>query len=115
MRKPIGPYVAGEIPEPIVVTFRVRTAAGGIGEAINLTGYEARWVMSRNGGDAVELDADVLDQDINRGATVYVWAADDLAVAGWYTAEMWVGNGNNRLASQQFVFPVRAALATPDL
>lgn len=98
----IGEFVAGEKPEPVVVTF---TDADG--NPIPLTGdpgYTAVWRMSINGGDAIDQNAVVTSPD--GGETTYTWDADDLLDPGHYRARMWVGNGTQRFASVEYAWDV---------
>lgn len=95
----IGPYTAGEIPEPLVVTF---TDADGT--AIDLTGYTARWVYEPRGGTAVTNNATITTPAA--GQATYTWVAADLATSGFYNGQMWVGNNTNRYASVIFQYQV---------
>lgn len=107
--KELGPFTEGEIPEPLTVTYT--DAEGG---ALNLTGYDARWVFERERDGALERMADVVAPAAD-GQARYTWVDGDLGEHGKYRAEMWVGNGTNRFASEPFEFTVRRALAVPDI
>jgi hypothetical protein len=99
MTTKLGDYTAGEIPEPLVVTF-----TDAAGDAIDLTGYTARWVYQPVGGTAVTRNAVVTTPA--SGVTTHTWVAADLEDEGTYNAQMWVGNLTNRYASETFQYRV---------
>jgi hypothetical protein len=103
----LGPFVAAEIPAPLVVTF-----TDNAGEPIDLTGYDAVW-QYRVKGDVVELPAEVTDDEA--GEATHTWGPEDLSVAGNYVAYMWVSNGANRFASEAFTFRVHPGLGPPSI
>lgn len=104
----LGPYTTGEIPEPLVVTFTDDEDV-----AINISAYTAKFVIKAPGTAAVTKDAVVTDG--TAGEATYTWVEDDLETPGATTAELWVGNGTNRFASERFVFVVKPALAVPEI
>lgn len=106
--KQLGPYTSGEIPLPLVVTMTDADKA-----AIDISGYDARftWRRDRDPGTVTERDAAVTGGPA--GEATYTWVEDDFAEPGKYEAELWVGNGTNRLASERFTYDVRPALAVP--
>jgi len=115
----IGPYRAGEIPPPLVVTFKDSSGA-----AIDLSGYVARWIVQRhavsgwpdfNSADPAQLTntANVLTQSTNKGQVQYTWVVADFTTAGFYEGEMWVGNGGNRFASIRYMWQTVTAIAIP--
>ncbi len=115
----IGPYRAGEIPPPIVVTFRDSS-----NNPIDLTGYQARWVYQLHAGrgwadftssDAapIVVSATVLNQTTNKGQVQYAWAAPDFGAPGYFEGEMWAGNGTNRFASVRYLWQTYAAISVP--
>lgn len=117
----IGPYRQGEIPPPIVVTFK-----DSLGNPIDLSAYAARWIYQRHAAtgwpDFVATDpaaltnaAVVLTQTTNKGQVQYSWAPADFATAGYYEGEMWAGNGTNRYASIRFMWVVAGAIAVPSI
>lgn len=110
MARRLGPYKAGEIPDPLTYTFKERD-----GTPIDLTGCTAVVVVKRSGTDAVTLSATVdADQVANRGDVTLTWADGNLATAGSYQLEVWAGDGGDvRLASDTFRFRVERALASP--
>lgn len=102
----LGPYTAGEIPPPFAYTF-----TDSDGAAIDLTGYEARFVWARNDGDPTTRTAAVTGAAT--GEATHTWIEADLADGGSYRAEMWVGDGTNRFASPPIVYFVRDAVDVP--
>jgi hypothetical protein len=117
----IGPYRQGEIPPPLIVTFKDSNSL-----AIDLTGYVARWIYQRHAVTgwpdflstdpaAVTQTATVLNQTTNKGQVQYTWVVGDFATAGYYEAEMWAGNGANRYASLRFMWITTTAIAVPSI
>lgn len=118
----IGPYREGEIPPPVVVTFKDANVA-----AIDLTGYSARWIYRRHASSgnqtyaatdpaAVTQTATVnADQVGHKGQVTYLWVSADFVTPGDYEGEMWVGNLTNRMSSIRYVWRVNAALAVPSI
>lgn len=102
----LGPYTAGEIPPPFAYTF---TDADGA--AIDLTGYEARFVWARNDGAPTTRTAAVTGAAA--GEVTHTWVEADLADEGSYDGEVWAGNGTNRYASPPIRYFVRAAVDIP--
>ncbi len=105
----IGPYRQGEIPPPLIVTFRDE-----IGTVIDLSGYAGRFEVERPDGTLAAPTATILPQSgSSRGQWEYAWVDGDLALRGDYRGEAWVGNGTNRYASVRLVWSVDAAIAVP--
>lgn len=114
----IGPYRQGEIPPPIVVTFKDALAA-----PVNISGYAVRWIyrqhLASGWPDYVATDpasvtqAGILVGGGSGGQAQYTWVAADFAVAGYFEGEMWIGNGANRYASIRYMWVVNAAIAVP--
>lgn len=108
----IGPYTAGELPPPLVVTFRDSSGA-----TIDFTQggpFTAKFIYRPYGGAAVTRAA----QGANAidGTVTYVWVLTDFAVAGDFEAEMWVGNnGTKRYDSIRFAYQVKPAIAIPSI
>ena len=108
----LGPYHAGEKPPQLTVTFKDSTGA-----PIDLTGYTAEfayrsyggtWVTRIGAGAGVVVDA---DQATNKGQVHYTWQASDLATAGDYESELWVGNATTqRFDSQRFAYQVKPSV-----
>ena len=99
----IGPYVAGEIPEPLIIQFFQND---GVTE-INLTGYTVNLVLKNatlDDGLGATLVGDLADAVA--GKARYQWVDGDLDVSAEYVATMWVGNGSTRLASKLIEFTV---------
>jgi hypothetical protein len=121
---PIGPYTVGEIPAPIVVTFRDSLSA-----ALDLSNgaWVGRWIYRQHApgasGDFQLLEPAAITQlasvDHGTGATkgqvTYIWVAADLSIAGNFEGEMWIGNGINRYASERFTWTVRPAISVPSI
>jgi hypothetical protein len=107
----LGPYTAGEIPPPFTYTFE-----DADGTPISLAGYDAKLVWKR-GSTVEERDATVdPDQVNNPGQVMYAWVEDDLATAGSYQADLWVGNSVYRFASVRLVWSVAKAVGpVPDI
>jgi hypothetical protein len=102
----LGPYVAGEIPEPLEYTFKDWDLA-----AVDLSaGFTAKLTWSVNGGDQEEREADVTDP--SDGVVTYVWVEGDLDTAGTMRGQITVQNGTNRL-SDRFAARVRPPLGGP--
>lgn len=92
----IGPFVAGEIPEPLAVTFNDSSGSG-----LAITGWTAKFVITAQDGTVTTRNA-----TISGSVATYVWVADDMDTAGWYLGTMWVGNGANRYASEQYEWTI---------
>ncbi|MDP8930471.1 MAG: phage baseplate upper protein [Actinomycetota bacterium] len=105
----LGPFVAGEIPPPVVVEFRTRNADGTTGPPIDITGYAVRYIYKERGATAAIERTGALEDAVN-GKARYVWVEADLTTSGNYEAEMWVGNLTNRYASQLIRYHVRPNL-----
>lgn len=104
----IGPYTAGEIPEPIVHRFVAHDRT-----PLDLTGFDARYVWERAGTTVVSQEQTAAISNPTDGEVTYGWDASDLEVAGNYTAQIWVGDGANRYASTIFVYEVEDGPGTP--
>lgn len=105
----LGPYRQGEIPEPLLDTFRDASLV-----PVDLSGYEARWIIEFPDGTSATRAATVLAQTgATKGQVEYDWDPADLTQRGDYRAEMWVGNGNNRFASIKYVWTAHPAIAVP--
>lgn len=105
----LGPYRQGEIPEPLLATFRSAS-----GQPLDLTGYEARWIMEFPDGTSATRTATLLAQTgATKGQVEYEWDPADLTQRGDYRAEMWVGNSTNRFASIKYVWAAYPAIAVP--
>jgi hypothetical protein len=96
----LGPFVAGEVPEPWEHAFQDDNGA-----AINLTGYTAKITFSVSGAAPVTRNATVSDPA--NGEVTYVWVAADLPAPGVARGELWVSNGTNTYA-QRFVARIHA-------
>jgi hypothetical protein len=102
-----GPFVAGEVPDPLSYTFLYAD-----GTPINLTGYQARFAYAEQAArDApVSRTAALGPAD---GEVVYTWEAADLAVPGRYVGELWAGDGTLRYASVRVRWNVHRPVGPP--
>ncbi len=104
-----GPYVEGEIPEPIVVQFFQNDGV----TVINLTGYTVNLVIkdkTKADAQGTTLVGDLADAA--NGKARYTWVDGDLDTPAEYVATMWVGNGTVRLASKLIEFTVYTSEVT---
>lgn len=101
----IGPFVVGEIPAPLQYQFLDQN-----GSAINVTGYAARFIYRPPTGIAVDVAATVTDGP--NGLVTYVWTGTEFALTGRYHAEMWIGNGVQRFASDRITWIVRSPIGS---
>lgn len=100
----IGPYTAGEVPEPLEYQF-----LDADGDPIDLTGYTAAFRLSIDGATGTENAATL---SAPRGGRVtYTWETGDLT-AGELAAEFEVSNGTNTFISDRLTGTVTAAIAT---
>lgn len=93
----IGPYVEGEVPEPLSYTFQDAN-----GEVMDLTGYTATFVVRIRDTEST-LAATVTDPP--GGVVEHVWQDGELT-AGPLRARFWVTNGVNTYASVRLVSSV---------
>lgn len=104
MTTSLGPFVAGEKPFPLVVSF-----TDDAGQPLALTGMVGRFSFRVGDGPASVLAADV---NAAGGTATYEWQDADLANPGLYSGEMWVGTAAGvKLASVRYSWRVRPALA----
>lgn len=87
----LGPYIAGEKPEPWVHQF-----LDADGAVINLTGYSVRVTYKVDGGTQVVVTGTL--SDAANGKAQYQWVASDIATAGEMAGELTVGNATFRYA-----------------
>lgn len=107
----IGPYKVGEIPAPVVVTFK--DSAGAV---LNISGYTPKWTIKREFDASVTKSASLVT-DGTDGKVIYTWVDGDMSLPGEWIAEAWVGNGSNRFATVTFAYRVDEAVAdsTPSI
>jgi BppU N-terminal domain len=100
-----GPFVAGEIPDPLVYQFQ-----NADGSPIDLQGYQVQFCFAEQwGGQVREANAQTLDAA--QGTVTYDWAATDLALPGRYLAMFWAKKAAQRYyASVPIRFDVAFAL-----
>ena len=99
-----GPFVAGEIPDPLVYRF-----LNADGSPKDLTGYTASFCWAERWGAAGGGDASITDAP--DGEVTYTWAAGDLATPGRMTGQLWVEQaGGARYASVPIAYDVHAGV-----
>src|SRR5215475_4870691 len=112
----IGPYSAGEIPEPVLHTF---LKADGTPDGFTPNGtFSSRFEYRRwnTTTPIIELTPVVAaDQAANPGQVTITFGATDIATAGDYEGGLWVGNGTNRYRSQRFRWLVKPSIAVPTI
>ncbi|PZR71724.1 MAG: hypothetical protein DLM66_00175 [Candidatus Dormiibacter spiritus] len=115
----IGPYRKGEIPPPIVVTFK-----DYLGNVIDLTGYAVHFVYRAHTlagwPDYTTTDPTALDRVGSLlsgplGQAQYTWVTADFAGVGFFEGEMWAGNGTNRYSSVRYQWQVYDAILVPSI
>lgn len=118
----IGPYTVGEIPAPIVVTFR---NSDGTAMDLSNVAWTARWVYRRHkagtqgnfttNDPTLVNNAAAVDHGVGatKGQVTYVWVAADFTNDGDFEGEMWIGNLVNRFASERFTWTTRQAISVP--
>lgn len=113
----IGPYRKGEIPPPIVVSFK-----DYLGNVIDLTGYAVHWIYRQHTsagwpdfttGDPAFVDRTGSLLSGPLGQTQYAWVAADFTTPGYYEGEMWAGNGTNRYSSVRYQWQTYDAISVP--
>jgi hypothetical protein len=105
----IGPFTAGEIPPPLVVTFK-DSAGNPIDFSANGP-WVGKFVYRSYGGAFVTRTTTV--PTLNTGAVTYPWVAADMVTPGDFEGECWVGNGTNRYDSEPLSWQTRPAVAVP--
>lgn len=99
----LGPYTAGEIPDPVQYQFKTWGR-----QPINLTDYDVVFNFGpRHGTPAVKPAVLV---DATHGIVEHVWDVSELATPGVYVGQFWVENGVNRYASETIIMLVRPAV-----
>lgn len=104
MRIPIeiGPFVVGEIPDPLEYQYLDSNGAG-----MPISGYSARFsVRERFATTPTINDAVAAVTDVLLGKVTYVWVGTEFPTQGRYYAEFWIGNGVQRYASEAIEFDV---------
>lgn len=107
----LGPYSIGEIPSAFQVTI-----TDDSNNAIDLTGFTAEFVIEAVDETIANLGLGTSDitNEVG-GVTQYQWVATDFANAGHFRAQMWVGNGTVRYASDVFEWFVRDTTDAPSV
>lgn len=106
----IGPFFTGEVPLPLEVTF---TDADGT--VINLTGYDTEAKIDDVAGATVAPAGVASIPTPANGIVEYEWGAGDLDAAGWFTLQLWVGNGTTRIASLPYRYLVEDVTPAPTI
>lgn len=99
----IGPFVTGEIPDPLRYQFQDASGA-----PMDLTGYLAKFVFGEDDAPTTTVDASLVAGGVD-GWVEYIWTGTELADPGHYVGELWVGNGTQRYASVRIMWDVRRA------
>lgn len=103
----IGPYVEGEIPPSLSVSFELE------GAPVDLTGHSAIWLMRRTTREGVEdFQKSATLSNPSGGVAIYDWQDGDM-VTGTWSGEMWVSDGTIRLCSDQYRWVVTPSIGPP--
>lgn len=108
-QKLIGPYVIGEIPAPLLITFKDASNV-----VLDLSEYTADFEIVRLDGDTpagIGAGAASIPDEVG-GVTQYVWESFDFQTEGLYRGVMWCGNGTLRYASEFFEWFIRDSLTS---
>lgn len=105
----IGPYVLGEKPTPLQISF-----TDSDGNALDLTGFTASIDIVRlDGTDPGNLGEGISTiPNLTGGIVQYAWAENDFLTEGMFRLVAWVGDGSQRYASEFFEFFVRNSSTT---
>lgn len=110
----LGPYSQGEIPEPVTHTFQ---KSDGTPEPLTSGTFTSKLEFRRwNTSTVVEKVATPENQVTLPGQVTWAWIASDVATAGDFEGELWVGNASNaRYRSQRFRWLIRPSIAVPSI
>lgn len=118
----IGPWKAGAIPEPYTHTF---TDDDGNPIWLGTEGWRAEFWFRRLGSDTelggectieAQGEAGAEAPPATLGQVTYTWVDGDLDERGVYVGVIWVGDEDERRASDELRWEVQAApAAAPDL
>lgn len=99
----LGAYAAGEIPPPLLHQFLDYSGA-----VVNLTGFTTNDMNIEVLPDVTGPlgNGTVTVTDAANGWVQYDWTATDMAEPGDYIAQLWVGNGVNKYASDPIEYSV---------
>lgn len=102
----LGVYAAGEIPAPLIHTYKDRDKV-----VIPITGWTLKGFRITGPDGSPSLGVGVYKiEDGPNGAVRYTWISDDMQTIGAYSGVMWVQNAPTsptlRLASDLFVWEV---------
>lgn len=104
MRIPIeiGPFVTGEIPDPLEYQY-----LDANGAAMPISGYSATFTVRERFATipTVNTVAAVVTNAL-LGKVTYTWDGTEIIPQGRYYAEFWIGNGVQRYASEAIEFDV---------
>jgi len=107
MANDLGEFTAGEKP----IASLLHTFQYADGSPIDITGMQVRFTYQEQWGTPATRNGAI--QDGPAGKAAYVWDGSEFSSAGRWKADLWIGNGINRVASTRFVWTVRAAVAIP--
>lgn len=102
----LGPYTAGELPEPWEHTF-----TDYLDVPIDITGFTVKVTYRLDYGAQVTRTG--LVSDGPAGKALYAWTAADLTTAGRVTGEMTVGNGTNARYARRFAMRIDSPQGGP--
>jgi hypothetical protein len=104
----IGPYSQGEVPEPTIYQFlKFDGTPDPIGAYTGKLEYR-RW----NTATVVEKIApNVVVANDTTGNVTITWVTADMATAGDYEGDLWVGNNANKYRSQRLKWVVKPVVA----
>ena len=104
----LGEFTQGEKP----IANLLHTFQYADGTPIDISGMQVRFTW-REHWTGVPATRNGSVQDGPAGKAAYTWDGTELAGPGSYEADLWVGNGVNRVASTRITWTVRAAVAVP--
>lgn len=97
----LGVFAAGEIPFPMVHTFRDNS-----GLAINLTGWSVSAKASGPDETGTYGSGGIVINNAVAGEVTYTWVVGDMTDIGKYEMLLWVTDGTNSLASDLITWQV---------
>lgn len=104
----LGVYASGEIPFPLVHTFKDND-----GIVIGLAGFTETAKAEGPDEDGTYGAGAVAITDEPGGEVTYTWVLGDFTDVGKYKMLLWVADGNNQLASDLITWEVFDGPGTP--